>query len=88
MSVIGGGKNHDREQAESETTKKAEIGIAVEWELQRYRQTLADIDRYAAARKLSAQGMFASRIEAIVQRISPLVSGPSPTAEPEGDSPE
>lgn len=88
MAVIGGDKNRDKEHVESETTKKAEIGIAVEWELRRYRQTLTDIDKDAAARKLSAQGMFASRIEAIVQRISPLVSGPSPTAEPEGDSPE
>ena len=88
MPVIGGDKNRDREQAESETTKKAEIGIAVEWELRRYRQTLADIDKDAAARKLSAQSMFASRIEAIVQRVNPLVSGPSPAAKPEGDSPE
>ena len=88
MPGIGGDKSRDRQQVESETTKKAEIGIAVEWELRRYRQTLADIDKDAAARKLSAQGMFASRIETIVQRISPLVSGPSPTAKPEGDSPE
>lgn len=88
MPVIGGDKNRDREQAESETTKKAEIGIAVERELQRYRQTLANIDKDAAARKLSAQGMFASRIEAIIQRVSPLVSGPSPTAGDTGDSPE
>lgn len=88
MPVIGGDKSRDKEQAESETTKKAEIGIAVEWELRRYRQTLADIDKDAAARKLSAQGMFASRIEAIVQRVSPIVSGPSPTAGDTGDSPE
>ena len=88
MPVIGGDKNRDKEQAESETTKKAEIGIAVEWELRRYRQTLADIDRDAAARKLSAQGMFASRIEAIVQRVSPIVGGPSPAAGDTGDSPE
>lgn len=88
MPVIGGDKNRDREQAESETTKKAEIGIAVERELRRYRQTLADIDKDAAARKLSAQGMFASRIEAIVQRVSPLASGHSPAAGETGDSPE
>ena len=88
MPVIGGDKNRDKEQAESETTKKAEIGIAVEWELRRYQQTLAGIDRDAAARKLSAQGMFASRIEAIVQRVSPIVSGPSPAAGDTGDSPE
>lgn len=88
MPVIGGDKNRDKDAVESETTKKAEIGIAVEWELRRYRQTLADIDKDAAARKLSAQGMFASRIEAIVQRISPLVSGNPPAVTPEGGSPE
>lgn len=88
MPVIGGDKNRDKEQAESETTKKASIGVAVERELRRYRQTLADIDRDAAARRLSAQGMFASRIEAIVQRVSPLVSGPPPTTGDTGDSPE
>lgn len=88
MPGIGGDKSRDRQQVESETTKKAEIGIAVEWELRRYRQTLADIDKDAAARKLSAQGMFASRIEAIVQRVSPIVSGPPPTAGDTGDSPE
>ena len=88
MPPLGGDKGREKTPVETDAAKMAEIGTAVEWELCRYRQTLADIDKNTAERKLSAQGMFASRIEAIVQRVNPLVSRISSAANKEGDSPE
>lgn len=88
MPVIGGKKSDEEALAEHESQMNAQLGAEVAHELKRYRATLATIEHDAQRRKTDAMHMFATRIESIVQRLSPLVSGPSPTAKPEGDSPE
>jgi len=76
MPVIGGSKGSDKRPVETEMTIHAEIGIAVGMEMARYKATLREIESNSEQRKLAAQRMFADRIEAIVQRMRPVISGP------------
>jgi len=76
MPVIGGSKGNGKGQDEPEVVTHKEIGMAVEAETGRYRATLREIESNSEQRKLAAQRMFADRIEAIVQRMRPVISGP------------
>jgi len=75
MPVIGGPKGDGKRPVETETTIHAEIGIAVETEVARLKATLTQIENDYEVRKLNAQRHFASRVEAIVQRMRPVISG-------------
>lgn len=88
MPVIGGKKSDEEALAEHESHMNAQLGAEVAHELKRYRATLMHIEEDAERRKNDAMHMFATRIESIVQRLSPLVSGKPANAGKEDDSPE
>ena len=75
MALVAGPKGVRRQPDDPEVVTHTEIGMAVEAETGRYRATLREIESSSEQRKLAAQRMFADRIEAIVQRMRPVISG-------------
>lgn len=88
MPVIGGNRKGDIPRSTDESDRAREIGEAVESELAQYRATIRNIDKNADERKLAAKTMFVNRVEAIIQRYSPLTNGEIVAAAPADENAE